>query len=72
MAGRSIVRILCGKLTEDRPHALRPDAPLRSKPTDARTAATMRELMEDVMLEGTGQKSQLDGYTPGENPGRPR
>ena len=31
--------------------------------TDARTAATMREMMEDVMLEGTGKHSQLDGYT---------
>jgi cell division protein FtsI (penicillin-binding protein 3) len=33
--------------------------------TDAKTAATMRELMEDVMLEGTGEHSQLDGYTSG-------
>jgi len=33
--------------------------------TDGRTAATMRELMEGVMLEGTGKKSQLDGYTSG-------
>ncbi len=33
--------------------------------TDERTAATMRGLMEDVMIEGTGQKSQLDGYTSG-------
>ena len=33
--------------------------------TDARTAATMREMMEDVMLEGTGKPSQLDGYTAG-------
>lgn len=31
--------------------------------TDARTAATMREMMEDVMIEGTGKHSQLDGYT---------
>jgi cell division protein FtsI (penicillin-binding protein 3) len=46
------------------PNSLAPiDAP--RQPTDARTAATMRELMEDVMLEGTGQKSQLDGYTSG-------
>ena len=60
--------------TLNRPHIVReieggpPDvvAP-RSRPSaatdDARTAATMREMMEDVMLEGTGQKSQLDGYT---------
>lgn len=33
--------------------------------TDAKTAATMREMMEDVMIEGTGKKSQLDGYTSG-------
>jgi cell division protein FtsI (penicillin-binding protein 3) len=31
--------------------------------TDARTAATMREMMQDVMIEGTGKHSQLDGYT---------
>jgi cell division protein FtsI (penicillin-binding protein 3) len=31
--------------------------------TDARTAATMREMMEDVVLEGTGKPAQLDGYT---------
>ncbi|HUA00247.1 MAG TPA: penicillin-binding transpeptidase domain-containing protein [Candidatus Aquilonibacter sp.] len=31
--------------------------------TDARTAATIRELMEDVVLEGTGKPAQLDGYT---------
>ncbi|MFZ0784598.1 MAG: penicillin-binding transpeptidase domain-containing protein, partial [Candidatus Acidiferrales bacterium] len=33
--------------------------------TDARTAATMREMMEHVMIEGTGKHSQLDGYTSG-------
>ena len=33
--------------------------------TDAKTAATVREMMEDVMLEGTGKHSQLDGYTSG-------
>jgi cell division protein FtsI (penicillin-binding protein 3) len=33
--------------------------------TDARTAATMREMMEDVMIEGTGKHSQLNGYTSG-------
>ena len=46
------------------PTSLAPIDPPR-QPTDARTAATMRELMEDVMLDGTGQKSQLDGYTSG-------
>jgi len=31
--------------------------------TDARTAATMRELMEGVIREGTGKPARLDGYT---------
>jgi cell division protein FtsI (penicillin-binding protein 3) len=62
--------------TLNRPHMVRemdggpPAAAIPSpappqQATDARTAATMRGLMEDVMLEGTGQKSQLDGYTSG-------
>ncbi|MGH9690296.1 MAG: penicillin-binding transpeptidase domain-containing protein [Candidatus Acidiferrales bacterium] len=33
--------------------------------TDAKTAAEVREMMEDVMIEGTGKHSQLDGYTSG-------
>ncbi len=33
--------------------------------TDARTAAKMREMMEDVMIEGTGKHAQLQGYTSG-------
>jgi cell division protein FtsI (penicillin-binding protein 3) len=43
---------------------LHPDADPQEA-TDARTAATMREMMEDVMIEGTGKHSQLDGYTSG-------
>lgn len=31
--------------------------------TDGRTAAKVREMMEDVILEGTGKAAQLDGYT---------
>ncbi|HUO34427.1 MAG TPA: penicillin-binding transpeptidase domain-containing protein, partial [Candidatus Acidoferrum sp.] len=31
--------------------------------TDPRTAATVREMMEDVILDGTGKAAQLDGYT---------
>ncbi len=31
--------------------------------TDARTAATVREMMETVILEGTGKPAQLEGYT---------
>ncbi|HXW55234.1 MAG TPA: penicillin-binding transpeptidase domain-containing protein [Candidatus Cybelea sp.] len=31
--------------------------------TDPKTAATVREMMEDVVLEGTGKLAQLDGYT---------
>ena len=37
--------------------------PRRSKRPTSRTAATMREMMEDVVLEGTGKPAQLDGYT---------
>jgi cell division protein FtsI (penicillin-binding protein 3) len=58
-----------------RPHILREiqgDAFASSHPgpapqqaTDARTAAAMRGMMEDVMLEGTGKHVQLDGYTSG-------
>jgi membrane peptidoglycan carboxypeptidase len=31
--------------------------------TDAKTAATVREMMETVVLEGTGKPAQLNGYT---------
>jgi cell division protein FtsI (penicillin-binding protein 3) len=31
--------------------------------TDPRTAATVREMMEAVILEGTGKPAQLEGYT---------
>jgi cell division protein FtsI (penicillin-binding protein 3) len=34
-----------------------------SQATDPRTAATIREMMEDVVLEGTGKLAQLNGYT---------
>src|ERR1700733_9459886 len=37
--------------------------------TDARTAATVREMMETVILEGTGKPAQLDGYTAAGKPG---
>jgi cell division protein FtsI (penicillin-binding protein 3) len=33
--------------------------------TDERTAAQVRGMMEDVMIEGTGKSIQLDGYTSG-------
>lgn len=33
--------------------------------TDERTAAEVREMMEDVMMEGTGKSIQLEGYTSG-------
>jgi cell division protein FtsI (penicillin-binding protein 3) len=33
--------------------------------TDERTAAEVRGMMEDVMMEGTGRSIQLDGYTSG-------
>jgi cell division protein FtsI (penicillin-binding protein 3) len=44
------------------PGALRP-SPAPQQATDARTAATMREMMEGVVLEGTGKPARLDGYT---------
>jgi cell division protein FtsI/penicillin-binding protein 2 len=51
-------------------HEIRGDAPaaLRAHPaptqaTDAKTAATVREMMEGVILEGTGKRAKLDGYT---------
>jgi len=47
-----------------KPGALRPLTEPRQA-TDARTAATMRDLMQGVMLEGTGKHVQLDGYTSG-------
>jgi cell division protein FtsI (penicillin-binding protein 3) len=31
--------------------------------TDGKTAATLREMMESVVLEGTGKPAKLDGYT---------
>lgn len=33
--------------------------------TDERTSAEVREMMEDVMVEGTGKSIQLEGYTSG-------
>ena len=51
-------------------HEIRGDAlaTLRAHPeptqaTDAKTAATIREMMENVILNGTGKPAQLDGYT---------
>ena len=44
------------------PGALRA-VPGPQQATDGKTAATVREMMEDVMLEGTGKPAQLDGYT---------
>jgi len=51
-------------------HEIRGDAPgaLRTHPaptqaTDSRTAATIREMMESVILNGTGKPAKLNGYT---------
>jgi cell division protein FtsI (penicillin-binding protein 3) len=48
-------------MASDQPHST--VAPRDS--TDARTAGEIREMMEDVMIEGTGKHCQLDGYTSG-------
>jgi cell division protein FtsI (penicillin-binding protein 3) len=37
--------------------------PAPQQATDPRTAATVREMMEGVVLEGTGKPARLDGYT---------
>jgi cell division protein FtsI (penicillin-binding protein 3) len=44
------------------PGALRP-APAPQQATDGKTAATIRGMMEGVVLEGTGKPARLDGYT---------
>ncbi|HXQ27121.1 MAG TPA: penicillin-binding transpeptidase domain-containing protein [Candidatus Acidoferrales bacterium] len=56
-----------------RPHIVRevdgntsaplPAGPAPQQATDGRTAATVREMMEDVVFEGTGMPARLDGYT---------
>ncbi|HEV2388493.1 MAG TPA: penicillin-binding protein [Candidatus Acidoferrales bacterium] len=40
-----------------------PPEPPPTRPISAATAATMRHLMEGVVLEGTGRQARLDGYT---------
>jgi cell division protein FtsI (penicillin-binding protein 3) len=40
-----------------------PKRPEPRQVTDAKTAATLREMMESVVLEGTGKPARLDGYT---------
>lgn len=45
---------------------IKPFAPPDADPTrvtDPETAATVREMMEEVVLKGTGKPAQLDGYT---------
>lgn len=56
-----------------RPHIVReindntptplPAVPAPQQATDGRTAATVRQMMEDVVFEGTGKPARLDGYT---------
>lgn len=53
-----IVRELAGKALPD---SARQPAP--QQVISARTAATLREMMEAVILEGTGKPAQLSGYT---------
>src|ERR1700722_423918 len=40
-----------------------PVRPQPSQATDATTATTLREMMQNVILEGTGKPARLDGYT---------
>jgi cell division protein FtsI (penicillin-binding protein 3) len=40
-----------------------PKRPEPTQATDAKTAATLREMMQNVVLEGTGKPARLDGYT---------
>ena len=51
-------------------HEIRGDAtaalrthPAPTQATDGKTAATVREMMEGVILEGTGKRAKLNGYT---------
>lgn len=44
-----------------RPFTVRGNDPERV--TDQKTAATVREMMADVVLDGTGKPAKLDGYT---------
>jgi cell division protein FtsI (penicillin-binding protein 3) len=37
--------------------------PAPEQAIDSKTAATVREMMEEVILEGTGKPAKLDGYT---------
>lgn len=50
------------EIRSDKPVATREGAQPQQV-TDPRTAATMREMMEAVVLEGTGKPARLDGYT---------
>jgi cell division protein FtsI (penicillin-binding protein 3) len=40
-----------------------PKRPEPTQATDAKTAATLREMMQNVVLAGTGKPARLDGYT---------
>lgn len=44
------------------PDALR-EHPEPTQATDPKTAATLRDMMESVILDGTGKRAKLDGYT---------
>lgn len=44
------------------PESLR-EHPEPTQATDPKTAATLREMMENVILDGTGRRAKLDGYT---------
>jgi len=54
------------RIVEDVQGGAMPAPRSRSEPQeviDAKTAATLRDMMESVILEGTGKPAKLDGYT---------
>ena len=63
MAELSILRASCSRFEVIRPSCCLREAS-RKQATDSKTAATLREMMESVVLKGgTGTKAELNGYT---------
>ena len=55
-----VVQEIRGSGSDDLPLPKRPEP---TEVTDAKTAATVREMMENVILKGTGTPARLNGYT---------